>query len=129
MLFRTLSAPSLRRVTVDRFPGLDRREGAAAGSCAEMENLWSGAYPALAVCPAVGAVTKVDASGAPAAGGTATVKAAHVKASTADTNYPGGAWTQGEASRILYAFLLSRWSKRNCVPPLQPIGRKGDSKV
>ena len=62
MLFRQLSAPKLRRVTVERFGGLDRREGAAVGSCAAMENLWSAAYPALAAAPAAAAVTKLDSS-------------------------------------------------------------------
>ena len=68
MLFRKLSVPQLRSVTVDRFPGLDRREGAAAGSCAEMENLWSGAYPALAVCPAAGTVERWEEPQAMTAG-------------------------------------------------------------
>ena len=56
MYFRKLSAPRLHRVTVNSFPGLDRREGAAAGSFAQMENLCGDGYPTMKVRPRRGKV-------------------------------------------------------------------------
>ena len=60
MYFRKLSAPRLHRVTVNSFPGLDRREGAAAGSFAQMENLCGDGYPAMKVRPRRGKVTTLS---------------------------------------------------------------------
>lgn len=54
MYFPKLTAPAQRRVTVDRFLGLDRRAGSAMGCFQNMENLWSGGYPALETRPARG---------------------------------------------------------------------------
>ena len=61
MYFRKLTAPALHRVTVNSFPGLDRREGAAAGSFAHMENLCGDGWPAMKVRPRRGTVTTLSA--------------------------------------------------------------------
>ena len=63
MYFRKLSAPRLQRVTVSAFPGLDRREGAAAGSFSHMENLCPQGYPAMKVRRRRGRVAVLDAPG------------------------------------------------------------------
>ena len=49
MYFPKLSEPPQKRVTVDRFLGLDRRRRASEGALAAMENLTGAHYPALAV--------------------------------------------------------------------------------
>lgn len=49
MYFPKLSEPPQKRVTVDRFLGLDRRRRASEGGLAAMENLTGAHYPALAV--------------------------------------------------------------------------------
>ena len=51
MFFPKLKAQSRQRLTVDQFPGLDRRPGSGAGCMWDMKNLWSGGYPALEVRP------------------------------------------------------------------------------
>ena len=61
MYFRKLSAPTLHRVTVDSFPGLDRRDRAASGTFARMENLCADGYPAAKVRPRRGHVTTLTA--------------------------------------------------------------------
>ena len=63
MYFPKLTAPAQRRVTVDRFLGLDRRAGSAMGGMQDMENLWAGGYPALETRPARGIVAAVKAPG------------------------------------------------------------------
>lgn len=52
MYFPKLNAPRQSRVTVNRFPGLDRRPRGQEGSFREMENLCAQGYPTLTVrCP------------------------------------------------------------------------------
>ena len=51
MFFPKLKAQSRQRRAVEQFAGLDRRPGSGAGCLREMENLWSGGYPALEVRP------------------------------------------------------------------------------
>ena len=63
MYFRKLSAPALHRVTVDSFPGLDRRARAASGTFARMENLCADGYPAAQVRPRRGRVTTLSHPG------------------------------------------------------------------
>ena len=45
MYFPKLSEPPQKRVTVDRFLGLDRRRRASEGALAAMENLTGAHYP------------------------------------------------------------------------------------
>lgn len=49
MYFPKLTAPRQSRVTVNRFPGLDRRPRGQEGSFREMENLCAQGYPTLTV--------------------------------------------------------------------------------
>ena len=63
MYLRKLSAPALHRVTVDSFPGLDRRARAASGTFARMENLCADGYPAAQVRPRRGRVTTLSLPG------------------------------------------------------------------
>ena len=64
MYFPKLSEPPQKRVTVDRFLGLDRRRRASEGALAAMENLTGAHYPALAVrCRRSAAGTAVKPGG------------------------------------------------------------------
>ena len=63
MYFRKMTAPGLHRLTVDRFPGLDRRTGAAPGSAWEMTNLCADGFPALQVRRRRGTVAQLAAPG------------------------------------------------------------------
>lgn len=49
MYFPKLSTPRQSRVSISRFPGLDRRPRGAKGSFREMENLCADGYPTLTV--------------------------------------------------------------------------------
>ena len=51
MYFPKLKAETQQRLAVAEFGGLERRPGGGAGYPAEMENLWSGGYPALETRP------------------------------------------------------------------------------
>ena len=51
MYFPKLKAAAQQHAAVERFGGLDRRPGSGAACPAEMENLWSGGYPALETRP------------------------------------------------------------------------------
>lgn len=51
MYFPKLKAAAQQRLSVERFGGLDRRSGSGAEWLTDMENLWSGAYPALETRP------------------------------------------------------------------------------
>lgn len=51
MYFPALKGAAQKRLAVDCFGGLDRRPGHGAGSLENMENLWSGGYPALETRP------------------------------------------------------------------------------
>lgn len=60
MYFPRLKAAAQQRLTVERFGGLDRRPGSGAGYAAEMENLWSGGYPALETRPGRSVMTRLS---------------------------------------------------------------------
>ncbi len=60
MFFPMLRSTKLQRVTEVDFPGLDRRESAAALGFREMENLCSEGYPALRTRPARGLVEVLE---------------------------------------------------------------------
>ena len=57
MYFPKLKAQAQQRAAVEQFGGLDRRVGHGAGCAENMENMWSGGYPALETRPARGTVT------------------------------------------------------------------------
>lgn len=59
MYFLGMKSPGEQRTAVRRFLGLDRREGAALGSFAAMENLSSEGYPALKTRPKRGTVANL----------------------------------------------------------------------
>ena len=61
MFFPTLKPADLRRVTMDVFPGLDRRESAEPGGLREMENLSSDGYPTLSTRPLRGLMQTLQA--------------------------------------------------------------------
>lgn len=63
MYFPKLNAPRQSRVTVNRFPGLDRRPRGQAGSFREMENLCAQGYPTLTVRRPRGIAGSVTAPG------------------------------------------------------------------
>lgn len=60
MFFPMLRSTKLQRVTEVDFPGLDRRESAAALGFREMENLCSEGYPALRTRPGRGLVEALE---------------------------------------------------------------------
>lgn len=51
MFFPAMKPNDLRRVTLERFPGLDRREAAETGGFREMRNLSADGYPTLCTRP------------------------------------------------------------------------------
>ena len=63
MYFPKLNAPRQSRVTVNRFPGLDRRPRGQEGSFREMENLCAQGYPTLTVRRPRGIAGSVTAPG------------------------------------------------------------------
>ena len=63
MYFPQLSTPRQSRVTVNRFPGLDRRPRGQEGSFREMENLCAQGYPTLTVRRPRGIAGSVTAPG------------------------------------------------------------------
>lgn len=63
MYFPKLNAPRQSRVTVNRFPGLDRRPRGQEGSFREMENLCAQGYPTLTVRYPRGIAGSVTAPG------------------------------------------------------------------
>ena len=63
MYFPKLNAPRQSRVTVNRFPGLDRRPRGQEGSFREMENLCAQGYPTLTVRRPRGVAGSVTAPG------------------------------------------------------------------
>ena len=63
MYFLGMKSAGESRTAVGRFLGLDRREGAALGSFAAMENLSSEGYPALKTRPKRGTVANLTGYG------------------------------------------------------------------
>ena len=59
MYFPKLKAQAQQRATVEQFGGLDRRVGHGAGCAENMENMWSGGYPALETRPRRGVMRQL----------------------------------------------------------------------
>ena len=59
MYFPKLKAQAQQRAAVEQFGGLDRRVGHGAGCAENMENMWSGGYPALETRPRRGVMRQL----------------------------------------------------------------------
>ena len=59
MYFPKLRAQAQQRAAVEQFGGLDRRVGHGAGCAENMENMWSGGYPALETRPRRGVMRQM----------------------------------------------------------------------
>ena len=59
MYFPKLRAQAQQRAAVEQFGGLDRRVGHGAGCAENMENMWSGGYPALETRPRRGVMRQL----------------------------------------------------------------------
>ena len=59
MYFPKLRAQTQQRAAVEQFGGLDRRVGHGAGCAENMENMWSGGYPALETRPRRGVMRQL----------------------------------------------------------------------
>ena len=59
MYFPKLKAQAQQRAAVEQFGGLDRRVGHGAGCAEDMENMWSGGYPALETRPRRGVMRQL----------------------------------------------------------------------
>ena len=59
MYFPKLKARAQQRAAVEQFGGLDRRVGHGAGCAENMENMWSGGYPALETRPRRGVMRQL----------------------------------------------------------------------
>ena len=59
MYFPKLKAQTQQRAAVEQFGGLDRRVGHGAGCAENMENMWSGGYPALETRPRRGVMRQL----------------------------------------------------------------------
>ena len=59
MYFPKLKAQAQQRAAVEQFGGLDRRVGHGAGCAENMENMWSGGYPALETRPRRGVMRQM----------------------------------------------------------------------
>ena len=59
MYFPKLKAQVQQRAAVEQFGGLDRRVGHGAGCAENMENMWSGGYPALETRPRRGVMRQL----------------------------------------------------------------------
>ena len=59
MYFPKLKAQAQQSAAVEQFGGLDRRVGHGAGCAENMENMWSGGYPALETRPRRGVMRQL----------------------------------------------------------------------
>ena len=59
MYFPKLKAQAQQRAAVEQFGGLDRRVGHGVGCAENMENMWSGGYPALETRPRRGVMRQL----------------------------------------------------------------------